>query len=41
MQKDTGILTSHSTKNVLETYYLDPKILSIVEKGALEIKIFG
>lgn len=41
MQKDTGILTSHSTKNILESYYLDPKILSIVEKGALEIKIFG
>lgn len=41
MQKETGILTSHSTEKVLETYYLDPKILSAVEKGALEIKIFG
>jgi hypothetical protein len=41
MQKKTGISTSHSSVNVLETYYLDPKILFAVEKGALEIKIFG
>jgi integrase len=32
MKKETGILTSHSTEKVLETYYLDPKILSEVEK---------
>ena len=41
MQKETGILTSHSTINVLESYYIDPQILSAVEKGAIEIKIFG
>lgn len=41
MQKETGLLTSHSTTKVLESYYIDPQILSVVEKGATEIKIFG
>ncbi|WP_348810625.1 tyrosine-type recombinase/integrase [Flavobacterium maritimum] len=41
MQKETGVLTSHSTTKVLESYYIDPQILSVVEKGAIEIKIFG
>jgi integrase len=41
MQKETGLLTSHSTTKVLESYYIDPQILSVVEKGAIEIKIFG
>ncbi|MBD0725367.1 hypothetical protein B6A10_09270 [Flavobacterium sp. L1I52] len=41
MQKETGLLTSHSTEKVLESYYIDPQILSVVEKGAIEIKIFG
>lgn len=41
MQKETGLLTSHSTAKVLESYYIDPQILSVVEKGAVEIKIFG
>lgn len=41
MQKETGVLTSHSTTKVLESYYIDPQILSAVEKGANEIKIFG
>lgn len=41
MQKETGILTSHTTTKVLESYYIDPQILSVVEKGAIEIKIFG
>ncbi len=41
MQKETGLLTSHSTSKVLESYYIDPKILSLVEKAAMEIKIFG
>lgn len=41
MQKETGLLTSHSTTKVLESYYIDPQILSVVEKGAVEIKIFG
>ncbi|MGQ7945048.1 tyrosine-type recombinase/integrase [Flavobacterium sp. WC2509] len=41
MQKETGVLTSHSTTKVLESYYIDPQILSVVEKGAVKIKIFG
>jgi len=41
MGNQTGLLTSHSTMEVLEEFYLDPKVLSAVEKGALEIKIFG
>ncbi|MGH2665829.1 hypothetical protein [Flavobacterium sp.] len=41
MTKDTVLLSSHGSKEVLEKYYLDPTILSAVEKGALEIKIFG
>lgn len=41
MQKETGLLTSHSTTKVLESYYIDPQILSVVERGAVEIKIFG
>jgi hypothetical protein len=41
MHKDTGILSSHSTKEVLERHYLDPIILTTIEKGVLEIQIFG
>ncbi len=41
MGNQTGILTSHSTNEVLEKFYLDPKVLSAVEVGAMKIKIFG
>jgi len=41
MNQDTKILSSHSTDGVLQEYYLDPTILNAIEKGALEIKIFG
>ncbi len=41
MSKDTKILSSHSTDGVLKDYYLDPTVLTAIEKGALEIKIFG
>jgi integrase len=41
MGDETGLLTSHSTQKVLERYYLDPKVLSAIERGALEIKVFG
>ena len=41
MNQETKILSSHSTDGVLKDYYLDPTILSAIEKGALEIKIFG
>lgn len=41
MGQQTGILTSHSTNEVLEKFYLDPKVLSAIELGVLKIKVFG
>ncbi|MFV8336546.1 tyrosine-type recombinase/integrase [Flavobacterium sp. RSP29] len=41
MNKDTGILSSHSTHEILERYYIDPTILTKIEEGALKISIFG
>jgi integrase len=38
---ETGLITSHSTQEVLERHYIDPKVLSAIERGALEIKVFG
>ena len=35
MGNETGLLTSHSTQEVLERFYLDPKVLSAIERGAL------
>ena len=40
MGSQTGLITSQSNQ-VIDKYYLDPKVLSAVEKAALEIKIFG
>ena len=41
MGNHTGLLTSHSTMEVLEEFYLDPKVLTAVEQGAMKIKVFG
>ena len=41
MQKDTAILTSHSTQEVLNNHYIDPTIISVIEKAALQIKVFS
>ena len=41
VHKETGILSSHSTHEVLKTFYLDPKILSTIEEAALKIQVFG
>ena len=38
---ETRILSSHSTDKVLQEHYLDPTILNVVEKGMLNIKVFG
>jgi integrase len=38
---DTGLVTSHSTTQILEKYYLDPKVLTAVEISALKVRIFG
>ena len=36
---DTGIITSQ-TDEVIEKFYIDPKVLSVVERSALKIKVF-
>lgn len=41
MMKDTKILSNHSSDEILNDYYLDPTIMTAVEKAALEVKIFG
>ena len=41
MGNETGLLTSYSNNNVIEKYYLDPKILSAIEIGAMKIRVFG
>ena len=41
MGNETGLLTSHANNNVIEKYYLDPKILSAIEIGAMKIRVFG
>lgn len=41
MNKDTKILSSHSTSDVLDRHYIDPTIISAVEKAALEFRVFG
>ena len=38
---DTGLVTNSADRNVLKTYYIDPKIMSAVEKAALEVRVFG
>jgi hypothetical protein len=38
MNKDTKILSSHATLDILERHCLDPTILSVVEKAALNFK---
>ncbi|RYZ84457.1 MAG: hypothetical protein EOP04_17950 [Proteobacteria bacterium] len=41
LNKDTRILSSHASDAVLKNHYLDPTIISVLEKTALELKIFG
>jgi hypothetical protein len=41
MGTKTGILTSHSTEKVLKEHYLDPRVISTIEKAVLEVRIFG
>lgn len=40
MGDETNILSSHSSNEVLKKFYLDPKLSSVISKGAAEIKIF-
>ncbi len=41
MGNETGLITSHSTQEVIEWHYIEPKVLSAIERGALEIKVLG
>lgn len=41
LEGETKLLTSHSTDDVLERHYIDPTILSAIEKAVLEVRIFG
>ncbi len=36
----TTVISSHSSDGVLKEFYIDRKILTGIEKGALDIKIF-
>jgi hypothetical protein len=38
---DIGLVSSHSTNQVLEKYYLDPKVLTAAEISALNVRVFG
>lgn len=41
MDKQTGLLTSHTSEEILERHYIDPEVLSAVEKAVLKLKVFG
>lgn len=41
MDKQTGLLTSHTSDEILERHYIDPEVLSAVEKAVLKLKVFG
>ena len=41
MGNETGVLTSHSANGVLIEHYLDPTIINTIQRGALDIKVFG
>jgi integrase len=38
---DTGLVSSHSNTQVLEKYYIDPKVLTAIEISALKVRVFG
>ena len=38
---DTGKITSHAGTKILNDHYIDPTILSAVEKAVLDVRIFG
>jgi integrase len=39
--RETGKVTSHSSYELLKDYYIDPTIVSAIEKVALETRVFG
>jgi hypothetical protein len=38
---ETDLVSSHSTTQVLEKYYLDPKVLTALEIAAINVRVFG
>ncbi len=41
MHKETALLTSHAGQKVLDNHYIDKRVINAIDRGALEIKIFG
>ena len=41
LEEDTGMFSSRTTAQVVEKYYLDPKVLTAVEISALKVRVFG
>jgi len=41
MDRQTGVLSSHASEEILERHYIDPTVLSAVEKAVLKLKVFG
>ncbi len=41
MDRQTGVMTSHASDEILERHYIDPTVLSAVEKAVLKLKVFG
>ena len=39
--KETGLLTSHTTENVLKNHYIDAKIATAIDKATQKVSIFG
>jgi hypothetical protein len=38
---DTGLVSNRAHRNALKNHYIDPKIMSAVEKAALAVRVFG
>jgi hypothetical protein len=38
---EAGLVNSNSTTQVLEKYYIDPKVLAAIEISALKVRVFG
>ena len=39
--ENTGKITSHAGTKMLKDHYIDPQVLTTLEKAALEVRIFG
>lgn len=41
LDKQTGLLSSHSSDEILERHYIDPTVLTAAEKAILKLRVFG